>query len=150
MNLAVKLCLVSSGIFFMAGLLTGTWKYLSIRSSPEHKAHPYINVAHQASLAYSFACLVLARFAEFSPYSATITVSAAGLAIYHFAFAIVAYVIHGMTRDTDNQFRPPHSLGPIRLSKGLVNGLMWSLIISEFGGAGLLFWGFLQTQIFAA
>lgn len=150
MNLAVKLCLVASGVFFITGLLTGTWKYLSIRASPEHRAHPYINVAHQAALAYSFACLVLARFAEYSPYSDFVTVTAASFAIYHFGFAIVAYVIHGATRDTDNQFRPPHTLGKLRLAKPLVHFLMWSLVISEIGGAGLLFWGFLQTQVLAA
>ena len=77
-------------------------------------------------------------------------VTATSFAIYHFAFAIVAYIIHGATRDTDNQFRPPHTLGKLRLAKPLVHFLMWSLVISEIGGAGLLFWGFMQTQILGA
>lgn len=150
MNPAEKLCVVASGVFFMTGLVTGTWKYLCIRASPEHRAHRYVNLAHQASLAYAFACLVLARFAAFSPYTDTFTTVAAACAIYHFAFAVIAYVIHGLTRDTDNQFQPPHVLGPVRVPPALVSGLMVSLVVSEFGGAGVLFWGFLQTQVFGA
>ena len=150
MNPAEKLCLVASGLFLMTGLVTGTWKYLSIRASPQHRAHRYVSVAHQASLAYAFACLVLARLAAFSPYSDGFTLFAAACAIYHFAFAIVAYVIHGLARDTDNQFRPPFSLGPVPMPGWLVSASMVTLVVSEFFGAGLLFWGFLQTQVFSA
>ncbi len=147
MNLAAKLCLTASGIFFMTGLLTGVWKYLAIAASPTHQAHRYISTAHQAALAYAFACLVLARFAEFSPYPMGFTAGAAGLAIVHFAFAIVAYVVHGIFQTTDNQFRPPHQLGRLRLGSMSVKALMWSLAISEIAGSGVLFWGFLQTQV---
>lgn len=98
-------------------------------------------------MAYAFACLVLARFAEFSPYPMGFTAGAAGLAIVHFAFAIVAYVVHGIFQTTDNQFRPPHQLGRLRLGSMSVKALMWSLAISEIAGSGVLFWGFLQTQV---
>ena len=150
MNPAEKLCLVASGIFLMTGLVTGTWKYLGIRSSPQHRPHRYVAVAHQASLAYAFACLVLSRLSAFSPYSDGFTLFAAACAIYHFAFAIVSYVIHGLTRDTDNQFRPPFTLGPVKVPSGLVTLSMVTLVVSEFFGAGVLFLGFLQTQVFAA
>lgn len=150
MNVAAKLCLAASGSFLMVGLLTGTWKYLSIRRSPTHQAHRYVNVAHQASLSYAFASLVLAEMARYSPYSQGVTVTAAALALYHFAFAIVAYIIHGVTRQTDNQFRPPFRLARLTLPPALMTAVMISLVVSEFLGAGLLFWGFLQTQVFAA
>lgn len=149
METAVKLCLTASGVFFMTGLATGTWKYLSIARSPEHRAHRYVSVAHQASLAYAFACLVLAKFAEYSPYSPLVTTLAAGVALLHFAGAIVAYILHGVARDTDNQFRPPHRLAGQTVPRPLFHGFMWGLVVSEFAGAGLLFWGFLQTQVFA-
>lgn len=147
MNLAVAICLTASGIFFMTGLLTGVWKYLSIAASPVHQAHRYINTAHQAALAYAFACLLLARFAEYSPYSDVFTAGAAALAIVHFAIATAAYIAHGIYQITDNQFRPPHQLGPVRISTKSVKGLMWSLAISEIMGSGVLIWGFLQSQV---
>lgn len=147
MNLAVKLCLTASGVFFITGLLTGVWKYQSIMASPTRQAHRYVSTAHQAALAYAFASLVLARFAEFSPYSSPVTVGAAALALGHFAFAIIAYIVHGFFQNTDNQFRPPHVLGRLRLAAAWVKASMWTLAISEIAGSGLLFWGFLQTQV---
>lgn len=117
MNPAEKLCLVASGLFPMTGLVTGTWKYMSIRSGSQHHAHRYVSVAHQASLAYAFACLVLARLAAFSPYSDGFTL---------------------------------FSLGPVAVPVWPVSTSMVTLVISEFLGAGVLFWGFLQTQVFAS
>ena len=64
---AEKLALLACGVFFLNALVTGTWKYVQIRSSPIAQAHPYVDVAHRASLLYSFAALLLARFVELSP-----------------------------------------------------------------------------------
>ena len=61
MNTAEQWCLLAAGVYFMVGLLTGAWKYHGIRRSPDFKAHPYVNLAHQASLAYAFASLLLAH-----------------------------------------------------------------------------------------
>ena len=66
MEPAESLAVVMAGVFFLNGLLTGVWKYLQIRSSESATAHPYVDIAHRASLLYSFAALLLAKFAEIS------------------------------------------------------------------------------------
>ena len=58
--------------------------------------------------------------------------------IAFFVGAIVGYCIHGMKRDTDNQFRDP------------VPGthpFMWALIVGEIGGVAVLIAGFVDAQI---
>jgi hypothetical protein len=69
MNPAIKLSLAASGIFLLTGLLSGILKYRRIMSSAEHRAPVYVDIAHRASLLYSFASLVIARLLEYSPYS---------------------------------------------------------------------------------
>lgn len=67
MNLAVKVTLAASGIFLFVGLVGGILKYRGIMTSPNHRAHPYIDIAHRAALLYSFAALVMAALLTFSP-----------------------------------------------------------------------------------
>jgi hypothetical protein len=62
-----------------------------------------------------------------------------------FALAISTYVIHGVLKDTDNQFKTPHKLGAFTLPKWVIITFMVALIIAEIGGAGILFVGFLST-----
>ena len=59
MNPAIKLSLAASGIFLMTGLLSGILKYRRIMTSAEHRAPVYVDIAHRASLLYSFAALFL-------------------------------------------------------------------------------------------
>ena len=66
---AVRLCLVSAGVFFSVGLLTGVWKYIEIARSPKAQSPVYVDVAHRAALLYSFASLLLAEFASLSVWS---------------------------------------------------------------------------------
>jgi hypothetical protein len=145
---AEKLALLASGVFFLNALLTGTWKYLQIRTSPDALAHPYTDIAHRASLLYSFAALLLARFVELSPYSNTVELWAVALPLLFFAGAIVAYMIHGALRDTDNQLRTPHVLGSRTLSPASMTAWMVALIVAEIGGFLVLFVGFLQAEFF--
>ena len=42
---ASRIALTASGIFFMAGLLTGVWKYICIRLHPRAEAPYYVNTA---------------------------------------------------------------------------------------------------------
>ena len=63
---AHTLAILSAGVFFLVALLTGVWKYLQIRDSEDAQAHPYVDVAHRASLMYSFAAMLLAAFIEIS------------------------------------------------------------------------------------
>ena len=147
MGPAEKLALFASGLLFLNALITGTWKYAQIRSSPEGVAHPYVDVAHRASLLYSFAALLLSRFAELSPYSAGVNLCAVALPLVFFFGAILSYVVHGALRDTDNQLRRPHVLGSRAVAPGMMTTWMVALIACEIGGFLVLFWGFVSSRI---
>lgn len=140
---ATKLCLVAAGVFFLAGLLTGVWKYRRIARSPDAQAPVYVDIAHRSALLYSFAALLLAQFAALSRFDRTVNLVAAALPLAFFAAAIGGYILHGLLGDTDNQFRRPYRLGPVELKPGLLHGFMWALIAGEIGGFAVLFAGFL-------
>ena len=142
---AVKLCVVSAGVFFLAALLTGAWKYFHIARSENAIAPVYVDIAHRAALMYSFAALLLAVFAGASAWSDAVNLIAAALPLAFFAFAIGGYVLHGVLRDTDNQFLKPHRLGPATLHPAAMAGFMWALMAAEIGGFAVLFAGFLKT-----
>lgn len=138
---AVIVSLLSSGLFFMVGLLTGVWKYLAIMSSEKAEAPYYINIAHRASLMYSFASLMLAVFALLSVLPDNVNFWASVFPNVFFGAAIFTYVVHGVLRDTDNQLEKPHRLGPMTLPGFLISLFMWLLIAAEVGGSAVLVWG---------
>jgi hypothetical protein len=147
MTAATKIALMSAGVFFMTALLTGVWKFLAIRRSPEARAPVYVDIGHRSALLYSFAALLLAKFAELSPYSPTVTVAATVAPIAFFAFAIFSYLVHGVLRDTDNQLAPPFVLGSRRVPAIVIDGAMWLLIAAEIGGFAVLFAGVCQVLL---
>jgi hypothetical protein len=126
-------------------LLTGVWKYLQIKSSESATAHPYVDIAHRASLLYSFAALLLARFCEISQLSPTVEIWAVSLPLLYFASAILMYVMHGALRDTDNQLKPPFRMGQTSLPGAFISGYMWTLVAAEIGGFLVLFYGVLAA-----
>jgi hypothetical protein len=138
---AVTLCVVAAGVFFLSGLLTGAWKYFEITRSPDAVAPVYVDIAHRASLLYSFASLLLAVFAGLSVFSATVNLVAAALPLLFFALAIGGYIVHGVLRDTDNQLKPPFVLGQGHLPGSMIHGFMWALMAAEIGGFAVLFTG---------
>jgi len=140
MEPAAKLAILAAGVFFLNGLLTGVWKYLQIRRSPEARAHPYVDVAHRASLLYAFAALLLARFVELSPWSPGVELAATAAPLLFFALAIATYMVHGVLADTENQFHQPRT-------PALVTGFMAALIVAEIAGFSVLFWGFVSSQL---
>jgi len=147
MSPAETLATFAAGAFFLNALITGTWKYLQIRASTDAIAHPYVDVAHRASLLYSFAALLLARFVVLSPYSDTVELWAVAMPLVFFAGAIATYMLHGALGDTDNQLRPPYRLGDRVLAPASVTAWMAALIVAEIGGFLVLFVGFLQAQV---
>lgn len=147
MEAAHKLTLIACGAFFLIGLLTGIWKYLSIWKSPISEAPRYISVSHHASLLYSFAALVLLKFLEFSPYSDTINLVSVAVPLFFFFVAIVTYVSHGIFRDTDNQFRKPYHFGKIQIPPLVFHLLIWLLIAGEISGFLVLFIGYLSVVL---
>lgn len=144
MDGASQLALLACGVFFLTGLLTGVWKYLATWRSPRSEAPRYVNVAHQTSLMYSFAALVLLRFVEVSPFPATVNLIAVAFPLFFFALAITTYIVHGAIHDTDNQFRRPYRIGRLHLAPCVFHSMIWLLILGEIGGFGVLFVGFLQ------
>lgn len=145
MGSAEAIAIIAAGIFFLSGLLTGVWKYLQIKSSESATAHPYVDIAHRASLLYSFAALLLARFCEISQLSPTVEIWAVSLPLLYFASAILLYVMHGALRDTDNQLKRPFRLGQTTLPGTFITGYMWTLIAAEIGGFLVLFYGVLAA-----
>src|SRR5574341_873402 len=127
MDSASKLTLIAIGVFFLTGLLTGIWKYILIVKSERHETPRYVSVAHQASLLYTFAALVLLKFLEFSPYTETINLLAVGFPLFFFALAIATYIAHGILQDTDNQFQKPYRFGTIFLPPTLFHVFVWLL-----------------------
>lgn len=76
MTLAVKLALTGALVFFMTGLLTGVWKYRCIMASAEATAPYYVDIAHRASLQYSFASILLAVLAGYSVFPEAVNAAA--------------------------------------------------------------------------
>ena len=130
--------LLASGLFLLAGMLTGIMKYRRTMQSPDHRAPVYIDIAHRASLLYSFAALVIAKLLEFSPYSPTVQIVAAGFPLAFFAITIVGYFVFGMLNTTQNIFERRNFI---------TTWYMYALIAGEIGGFSVILWGFISTQI---
>lgn len=136
MNAAYQVAIVAAGIFFLNGLLTGVWKYLQILSSPDAKAHPYVDIAHRTSLLYSFAAILIAQFVEISRLPDTAELFATLSLVVYFAMAISSYMVQGMKRETENQLA---KITPI------IRWFMWSLILFEIAGFMVLFYGVIEA-----
>jgi hypothetical protein len=124
---------------FLWALLLGVLKYAQIRESEQAAAHPYTDIAHRAALLYSFALLLVAAFVELSGWGTVINLIAAGAMAFYFFAAVAGYMVHGLRRDTDNQFRD---------AVPGTHEFMLALIVSEIGGWIALLAGFLDGQIF--
>lgn len=142
---AVALCILSSGLLLMTGLLTGVWKFAQMWRSYRGLAHPYVDIAHRAALMYSFACLVLAVLAAFSVWSAITNFYAALLPVLYFFFAVGSYILQGLLSGPDNQMRQPHRFGQFRMPRALLGAFMGSLAVAEIGGVGILLAGVVRN-----
>lgn len=134
-----KTVLLLAALMFLWALLLGVLKFRQMDASEEGLAHPYTDVAHRAALLYSFALLLVATFVQLSGWSAAVNLIAAGAMALYFYAAVAGYMVHGLKRDTDNQFRRP--------VRGL-EAFMTSLIVAEIGGWLVLIAGFLDAQVF--
>jgi hypothetical protein len=131
--------LAAAGLMFIWALALGIVKYRQMATSENALAHPYTDTAHRAALLYSFAILLVATFVEPSAWSTLVNLLAAGALVLFFVAAVAGYMVHGLRRDTDNQFRDP------------VPGthtFMYALILAEIGGFSVLLAGFADAQIF--
>jgi hypothetical protein len=140
---ATLVALFSAGLFFLSGLLTGVWKARWMMTSPDATAPYYVDIAHRASLLYSFACLLLAAFAQLSAWSEPVNLAGVAVPVVLFAGAVKSYVFHGWLKDTDNQLRRPHRLGRWTVPPAMMRLAMTAVIVGEIGGFLVLFTGFL-------
>lgn len=127
-----------AGLILLWALLLGVWKYHGIMTSPDHRAHVYVDIAHRAALMYSFATLLLAALVELSAWPSWVNLVAAAVPVVFFVGAIASYVRHGAVRDTDNQFEHP--------APGL-GAMMIALIVGEVGGCVVLLAGVATTLV---
>lgn len=130
--------LCAAGLIFLLALVLGIWKYRQMATSPDHLAHPYVDIAHRAALLYSFATLLVAVFVELSAWPEWVNLAAAMTIVVFFVGAIASYILHGATRDTTNQLSQPG----IGIHLGMA-----ALIIGEIGGFVVLFIGFLRAWL---
>ena len=137
--LAEIISVISCGVLFMIGLLTGVWKYYHIMNTPNHQAPIYVNIAHRAALMYAFACLILKEFVRWSTLSDTIEFFATGVPIFFFLTAVMTYIYLGFSNHTDNQFE----------KRNLITTWgMYFLILGEIGGFGTLLFSALKNITF--
>src|SRR5271156_2659167 len=123
----VRITMLAAGLIFLLALVLGVWKYRQVLVSEDHRAHPYVDIAHRAALLYSFATLLVATFVELSAWPVWVNLTAAMVLVFFFVAAILSYIEHGLKRDTDNQFAHP--------DRALRVG-MAALIVGEVGGFG--------------
>ena len=133
------LTVLAAGLIFLWALALGIWKYRQMATSPDHLAHPYVDIAHRAALLYAFATMLLAVFVELSAWPAWVDLTAAAVVVAFFVLAIATYVTHGLRRDTTNQFERVDTT--LRVA-------MAALIVGEIGGTAVLVAGFVTAQFF--
>ncbi|MFG1768158.1 hypothetical protein ACIBEH_09380 [Nocardia salmonicida] len=136
LGIDTRITLLVTGVIFLSALLLGIWKYHGIRIAGA--AHVYVDIAHRAALMYSFAGILLAVFTELSAWPTIVNLTADLVVLAFFVGAIASYALHGLRRDTTNQFG-----GQIPAELRLA---MYGLIVGEIGGFLVLFSGFVVGQ----
>ena len=138
---ATELSIIFSGIFLWVGMLTGVWKYYQIRKTELARAHYYVDIAHRSSLLYAAASLILAALSYFTSLSDSLSFFCVVANLFFFSMSILVYIIHGMLKDTTNQFKQPHKLGQWSIPRWCMTFLMLSLIMVELGATAVLLLG---------
>ncbi len=138
LGIDTRITLLAAGLIFLLALVLGVWKYRQIMVAEDHRAHPYVDIAHRAALLYSFATLLIAVFVELSAWPTWANLTAAAVVVVFFVGAILSYISHGLRRDTDNQFERPDRA--LRIAMVL-------LIVGEIGGFAVLLAGFVVGQL---
>lgn len=141
LNTATQLAIVFSGIFLWVGMVTGVWKYYQIRQSELARAHYYVDIAHRSSLLYASASLILAALSYFTVLSDQLVLFCVVANLFFFAMSILIYILHGVLKDTTNQFKQPHKMGRLNLPTWCMSLMMLSLIIVELGATTVLLCG---------
>lgn len=147
MSSASAFAIVSAGIFLLVGLFSGLWKFLQMWRSALGLAHPYVDIAHRASLLYGFACITLAVLAYFSTFNSSYNLFAVVIVVLFFALAVAGYLIQAALNGPDNQLRQPHKLGKHPMPRAGLAVFMVALVLAEIGGTLYLFVGALKNPL---
>ena len=139
LELDTKVIVLAAGLLLLWALGLGVLKYRQMSTSADGTAHRYVDIAHRAALMYSFAALVLAVLAHFSAWPVPVDLTAASVVLLFFVGAIAGYTVHGVRRDTENQFVEPVPGTHV---------FMYALIVGEIGGTAVLVAGFVVEQFF--
>jgi hypothetical protein len=134
---ATEIVIFGAGLIFLLALALGIWKYHQMATSEAHLAHPYVDTAHRAALLYSFAALLVATLVEFSGWSQTVNLTAAGVLLAYFVITIVLYMWLGWRGETGNQWTEPMAGR---------NAYMFVLIAAEMGSFAVLLAGFASAR----
>ena len=65
MSLAIKISVLSSGLFLLSGMLIGILKYQRTMTSPEHRAPVYVDIAHRAAFLFQQSLPMNGSFDQF-------------------------------------------------------------------------------------
>ncbi len=141
LNSATQLAIIFSGIFLWMGMLTGVWKYYQIRQSELARAHYYVDIAHRSSLLYASASLILAALSFFTVLSDSLVLFCVVANLFFFTMSILIYILHGLLKDTTNQFKQPHQIGRWTLPVWCMTLMMLSLIVVQLGATTILLLG---------
>lgn len=144
---SVKIAIIFSGVFLWVGMMTGVWKYVQIAKSDMARAHYYVDIAHRSSLLYAPATLIIAVMAYYSSWSEFVNLSCVLVNLFFFSFAILSYVLHGLLKDTTNQFKQPHQLGKYKLKACLMRSAMIALVLGEIVSTTILLVGVIQNFV---
>ena len=140
MAISIKISILFAGVFLLAGMLTGVWKYVKIMQSTERQAPVYVDIAHRNALMFSFASVVIAKLVEYSPLSTAWQIVIIAVPFFFFVMTSVGQITEGVKDRTDNIFKKPD---PIR------NIFMYGLVAGEIGSVAALVGGFIYTQFIA-
>ncbi|MEP6925528.1 MAG: hypothetical protein ABI954_13760 [Pyrinomonadaceae bacterium] len=137
MNFAAKISLLASGLFLLAAMIIGIVKYRQMIMRETHQANAYVDIAHRAALLYSFAALVIAELAKYSPFAEMFLFIIITVPLALFALTIAQYARLGWLDREETQFAEQNFI---------TVWFMYGLIAGEIGGVALLVGGFVYTQ----
>lgn len=134
----VKISILFSGLYLLIGMVTGVWKYAKIMKSDNHKSSMYVDIAHRNALLFSFACLVIAKLMEFSPFSLTMQMVITLIPLFYFSLTTINQIKEGVVNRTETIFKE---------RTFSTTWFMYGLIIGEVGSISLMIIGFIYTQL---
>ena len=133
----VKITILFAGLFLLIGMVTGVWKYATIMKSENHESSMYVDIAHRNALLFSFACIVIAKLMEFSPFSPTMQMVITAIPLFYFSLTTINQIKEGFSGRTETIFKERNFS---------TTWFIYGLIAGEVGSISLMIIGFAYTQ----